>query len=195
LEGKPILYSNFGQTSDESEEFTFLLSKAQNAIYVVDAKSHEVLFANEQALRTWKEPDFTGKSCFLAMNGLEEPCPWCPLGKLVNGSFNQSGYFSPISGLYYDLTCQALNWHGHEAVAFYCHDTTEEKKGRAQVEFDKQSLELIVNNLPVGVAAIEIRDGQVIANAVNPRLSELMGMNAEDFVSPAPILDEPGQSG
>jgi PAS domain S-box-containing protein len=134
-----------------------------------------------------KSADFTGKSCFLAMNGLEEPCPWCPLGKLVNGSFNQSGYFSPISGLYYDLTCQALNWHGHEAVAFYCHDTTEEKKGRAQVEFDKQSLELIVNNLPVGVAAIEIRDGQVIANAVNPRLSELMGMNAEDFVSPAPI--------
>jgi PAS domain-containing protein len=118
-----------------------------------------------------------------------------PLAKLVNGSFNQSGYFSPISGLYYDLTCQALNWHGHEAVAFYCHDTTEEKKGRAQVEFDKQSLELIVNNLPVGVAAIEIRDGQVIANAVNPRLSELMGMNAEDFVSPRAELDEPGQSG
>src|SRR5574344_517158 len=184
--GAPVLLTTFSETSSESEAIAVLLNHGLNEVYVVDAESKEILYANERARDSWRSPDCDGKRCHEVLCSLKEPCPWCPIGKMKEGSFHSDSYYSPILGRYYDLLCREMDWHGRKAIAFYAHDITNEKKSVAKAEFDKKSLELIVNNLPVGVAAVEIDNGKVTATVVNAKLSELLGMTAEDFVSPGP---------
>jgi signal transduction histidine kinase/CheY-like chemotaxis protein/PAS domain-containing protein len=182
-EGDPILYTIFQATSGESKELATILSNSMTQVYVLDAHNHELLFANAPALRSWGADRYAGEKCHRAVCHLDGPCPWCPIPKMVNGSFHEHEFYSPIDQKWYDLNVHAMDWHGRDAIAFYRQDITPEKEGQTRAELDKETLETTVNHLRVGVAACEIQNGQILTAAVNDRLKDLLGVDEKDFVN------------
>jgi PAS domain-containing protein len=187
-DGDPVLNVIFQETSGESEELATILGNSMTQVYVLDASDHQLLFANARALKVWGKTQYSGLKRLQAVNGLDTPCPWCPIAQMEKGSFHEHNFYSPITRQWYDLTLHEMDWHGRKAIAVYRRDITPEKERQAQAEFDKQSLETIVNNLPVGVAACEVKDGAILTLAVNARLQDLLGLSEKDLILPHPDL-------
>ena len=56
MDGFPVLLTQFSNTSRETEEHEFLLSHTIANVYVIDFRTHELLFANEPAMYSAAEP-------------------------------------------------------------------------------------------------------------------------------------------
>lgn len=181
MDGVPVIMAVFMDSGAESVELEVLLGNAATQVYVVDIRTYEVLYANEQLKTFWQDMDFSGHTCFHMVNGRKEPCPWCMLPKMKHGNYFQKELYSETTQTWYNALCRPMDWHGHEAAAIYIFDITEEKERRRVLESDKKSLETIVENIPVGVGVSLVKDQSVEVVAVNTRMSEAFGIKREDF--------------
>ena len=124
LDGRPILMTQFHNTSSEAEEHEYLLNHTTTAIYVTDLETRELLFANDAALSGWGRGSYAGKSCWEYLCGGTADCDWCPLGKLENGeAHTDSRYLKPF-GRWYRIEAREMRWYGRPAAALYYVDIT-----------------------------------------------------------------------
>jgi signal transduction histidine kinase/CheY-like chemotaxis protein len=166
-DGLPLVMVSFTATSSEAEEQTRLLDYTATIIYVVDRQTHELLFANDEALRLWGRSDFPGQTCYRFINGLDVPCPWCSLPQMQNGACSQAAAYAPQQDMWFDIHCRQLDWHGRDAAAVYAHDVTEQQRRQRSLELSWQQLEAILGNIPGGVAIFSDRDGSIRLDYTN----------------------------
>jgi len=181
MEGCPVVMALFLNNSAETEEHARLLNETDTIVYVLDLNTRELLYANDPALREWGHGDYSGQPCYRYINGLDEPCPWCLLPKIENGSAHQDACYQPRIGKWFRLDCREMNWFGRKAAAVFAMDVTEQTRRQKDLEIDRAGLEAIVQNLPVGVGVCRIRGGKVSTAVINPLIRQLLGIRAEQF--------------
>lgn len=188
LEGAPVVYSIFEDTSGEADVHAQLLSDTSSIIYVVDSLTYEVLYANQQALRFWGKEDYTNAKCFNFIRKEKGVCQNCLLHQLVNGHYHENAVYYETLGKWVNIDAHAINWHGRDAVAFYANDVTEQQKRQASLEVDNRSLETTINNIPVGVGVCLFKDGKITTTILNKTLVSLWGMEGKPFSFSDPAL-------
>jgi len=176
LDGFPVLMTVFLNTSFESEEHASLLNNSNGIVYVLEKNTYELLYANEPALKLWGKNNYCGLECYTFICGRYEKCPWCSVPKMQNGSVHVDAAYSPLADKWFRIDCHEIKWFGHDAVAVYSIDITAEKKQQLSLQIDKISLEKTINNIPMGVAVCEMKNGKIIRSAVNPHICELLGV-------------------
>jgi len=169
--GCPVLLVVFFNVSGEAES---LLDHSNGSVYVLDRHTHELLYANGPALRAWGKSDFTGRACYDFICGRSEPCPWCSIPQMKNGSVHVDEAYTPNFDLWFRVDCHELKWYGRDAVAVYSFDITDQKR-------QQQNLEKIILNVPVGVGVCQFHGSEILTVAVNPCIRELLALSGQDF--------------
>jgi len=176
--GNPLLMVIFQNTSAETEKFADIIDHFNGIIYVIDEKSHELLYANDLALQGVAADvvDYSSHKCYELFCQRNSPCPWCSVPKIVQRRFHGDMCYVEHFDKWFRIDCYAIQWFGHDAVVIYAVDVTEQQRKRQDLEFDKSALQEIINNLPVGVGVQLFKDGQTLLHIENTHTRELLGL-------------------
>jgi PAS domain S-box-containing protein len=178
--GCPVFLTVFLNTDGETEDHAFLLSHTASIVYVIDRKTHELLYANEPALAAWGKHAYSGQVCYNFICAQDTPCTWCPVLQMKNGTYHSEFFHNPKQDQWFNLTCRAMNWYGRNAAAIYAVDVTAERRNQLSAEINRESLELLVENTPIGIGVCVFTGGRVIPLAINDRFGELFGMEIDE---------------
>jgi len=179
MEGRPLILANFSNMTMEGGIYQELLDVSDRMALVIDRNSLEVLYANETARENGApgSENLLNQTCHSLLYGADHPCGDCFLcagspkaGDLVEVWFNSS------RGRWEEATRRFVTWCGHDAFVMYIKDITEEKKRESELELSRKTLEVIVDNIPVGLGVCTIRDGRISAGTVNQKMTELTGI-------------------
>jgi len=128
MNGDPVVLAVYGGISSETKSFENLVDNIAISIYVIDKQSHELLYVNAHALKASGDREYCGASCYKFFNDLDEPCPWCSLSSIRNGSAHVAENYVPPLDKWFRHDVFDIDWYGIEAAAFYITDITNEKR-------------------------------------------------------------------
>ncbi|OQW93653.1 MAG: hypothetical protein BWK79_10005 [Beggiatoa sp. IS2] len=97
------------------ERFITVLDGLESFVYVIDMETHEILFANQYAQKTFNS-SLVGITCWQALQvGQMDVCPFCMNNKLVDENGQPMGMYNwehhdPISGRWFYMQDRAIRW-------------------------------------------------------------------------------------
>ena len=147
----PVI-AEFQNASDEADTFANLLNESQRIIYVVDAATFELYYANRAALDYWHRDKLEGGTCFLQMRGLKEPCPWCVLRRMTSCRLHEEAHYDPGLNAYLQIDAQYVRWFGRDGVAIFVNDVTERHMNTISIENANSEMTRIISRWPGAIA-------------------------------------------
>lgn len=112
---EPLFHAVFEGVSKQSQQYIDLLNQLDEAVYLIDAESHDIIFINSAARRLFHLADGAQMSepCYRQLFGRELPCDICRLDT-PGGSGNVE-----YDGRPYSVKYRLLEWSGRAAMAIY----------------------------------------------------------------------------
>lgn len=114
-EGEPLLAVEYLNATLETENINSLLNNDPNLLYVCDAKTWELLYANRAALANWKRQDYVGQPCYRLIKGRDEPCENCIVCRMKDGYAHDGELYDEILNRWLQIDCYATVWYGRKA--------------------------------------------------------------------------------
>lgn len=184
-DGCPVIEGVILDVSNNSNMYQSILDMSTALITVVDAKTFEVLYANQAAKDTIKDnPEaYVGSVCYKHVFGLEKPCRHC----IVN-STKKDVYHIPENKYgdhYYQQTFRKMNWHGKDAILEFTYDITYQKEKIDFAEKEKELQNSILDNIPAGIMVFKFIDDTIRIVSVNRSICEMMGMDRDKALGDA----------
>lgn len=125
---------------DNENLFKMILDGSSQMIQVSDAETHEMLYANETALKFANRGDlpYKGQPCFAYMMGFDAPCPYCPL----NDMHGEQMAVSEVDNgeQIFAVKTQYIDLNGRKAFIEYAWDVTSERRSLKIFEAQKRTL-------------------------------------------------------
>lgn len=153
LEGCPVLFFAFTNASEESDIYQDILDHADRMIYIVDCRSHEVLYANcaarESTVHTHQLD--AGTLCYDLLLGKDEPCEDCFMEKVRRGEMLDLVRHNTRSGKWERLSGQFISWCGHDAFVQYIEDITKSRMLQQELEQSRRRYQIAVEGAGLGV--------------------------------------------
>lgn len=115
------------------------LNAVENNLFVADAKTHEVLFANQHMLQNFGQ-ELVGRKCWEALADRDSSCPDCPLIKRLNKAISSN---TPVvwesqrghSGRWFSNQARFLDWiDGRRVYLGFSTDITEHKQAQNELQ-------------------------------------------------------------
>ena len=114
----------------EHDEMMALFDSIEDAVYVADMDTHEILFANRFLRDLFGKP-LVGKKCHMELQNRKTPCPFC-----TNDRIRAAGYqpyrwefHNEVLNRDYDIMDRVVRWPDGRDVRFeFARDITERKK-------------------------------------------------------------------
>ena len=136
LEGCPVLFAVFTNSSEESNLYQDILNHTDRMIYVCDCHTHEILYAN-LAARAYRDGEgrfFAGALCYAYIHGRKVPCRECFMRKMKRNETLNMNRYNPERGAWEHLTGQFVRWCGHDAFIQYIDDITDMVRKQDELE-------------------------------------------------------------
>lgn len=116
------------------EEIIQAIMEAENDIfYVSDLETYELYYLNPAGQRMLGQRDYRGKKCYKALQGLDEPCPFCTNKHLKEDDFYVWDQVNEYCGRHFVLKDKLMNFRG--------------KQVRMEVALDVTKHEIVSQNL------------------------------------------------
>ena len=129
------------ENTDVSLGLTELLDNLDMIIYVVEASSMKLLFANRRAIEDKGSTDYHGLPCYAFIRGRDTKCPTCISGKIPeNEKVYIEDWYDEDRDLFYHTKSLKLNFQGIPAYAFFIDTITEsriEKSINSQLAYNE----------------------------------------------------------
>jgi PAS domain S-box-containing protein len=176
----------------ERQQMLSIFDSIDEAIYVSDPDTYEILYANNVVKRDFG--DVVGKICFEALQGRDSPCPFCTneliLGDHV-GETNVSEFQNQRNKRWYRCIDKAIAWpDGRTVRSEIAVDITDGKLAEDRIRFQAELLDVVEE----AVMATDM-EGRIIY--WNRFAEKLYGLSAEEAggqnifeMSPASELKE-----
>ena len=104
----------------EKNQIRSLFSGIDDIIYVSDPDTYELLYVNDSGRAIWGE-EIVGKKCHKALQGRDEPCPFCT-NPLIMGDFYGKSYVwefqNEVNKRWYRCSDKAIRWSDGRTVRF-----------------------------------------------------------------------------
>lgn len=164
----------------ERNQLLSIFNSIDQAIYVTDPRSYEVLFVN-QHLRQLLGKDPVGGLCYKEFQGLDNPCEFCTNDIILKlkGQPYRWEYYNPILNREFDLTDRIIKWPDGRDVRFeIAIDITERRKMERELRESEEKYRIVVENAG---DAIAIAQGEFF-KFVNKKMAELLGYSKEELL-------------
>ena len=171
-----------------NERFLRVLENQTDAIFVADAETDVLLFANKVVLDSMGQ-DILGKPCWSAMRGRLRPCRNCPRRELLDEHGEPLGVLTrevhdELAGTWSLVRVQALRWvDGRLARLEIITDITDIKRVQEDLRSTSGHLRSILENTP---ALITIRDRAGRFVLVSKHLEDIWGRPAGEAIGKTP---------
>lgn len=123
-----------------------ILDETTTGIYVVDAQTFEIYYANTTMLKLFhaENRDYNGQVCYKFFFDHDKPCDSCGIctGIKLDGNERHLPQYGKICRVWEKDT----NWMQRPAMIRYAHDITEQKLAQEQLLKEQERYRLIVEN-------------------------------------------------
>ncbi|MDY4611336.1 MAG: helix-turn-helix transcriptional regulator [Sphaerochaetaceae bacterium] len=169
---------------DIDREFLFQLADgSDNLLYVVEAGSYQLLYANRKAEKEaarylseigkiTEERNLSkqvDKRCFHYFGNGNVPCEFCPLSKIDSSGCADLVYTLPNTIRKYRVHVKSTDMNGRPVYVVYSTDITQE-------DAERNALYQLTNDIPAGVGIYHVyMDGRIELAFMNNVLFEMIG--------------------
>ncbi|NLH48963.1 MAG: diguanylate cyclase [Myxococcales bacterium] len=130
-----------GALSFEREQLISIFEGIDEAIYVADPNSYEILYAN-QVFKNMFSGEIIGKQCFQVLHDFKEPCSFCTNHLILGENIGQPyvwDFYYPRQGRWYHCIDRAVKWpDGRWVRQEIAIDITERKLHEEHLQFISQ---------------------------------------------------------
>ena len=170
------------QPDEERQQLLSIFDGMDEAVYVSDPETHEVLYAN-QVLRN-AFGDVLGQKCFQALQGLDSPCSFCTNDKIFGehtGNTHAWLFQNRLNQRWYRCIDRAIRWPDGRMVRYeMAIDVTDRVRAEEALRGSEESFRALAENANDGIF-IAVGEGGVHAYA-NQRASEIIGYTIDELV-------------
>jgi two-component system cell cycle sensor histidine kinase/response regulator CckA len=153
-----------------------LLNSMDGMVYVA-SPDYRLEYMNEAAIKKIGR-DMTGKHCFKVFHGLEERCPWCMGGLVLQGQTFRQEILGQLDKRWYSSVLTPLHRKdGSVAIQALVFDITDQKQAQAALVQDEALLRSIHQAAPMGIGVVKSR----VLDWTNEQISRMTGYTAEEL--------------
>jgi signal transduction histidine kinase/CheY-like chemotaxis protein len=152
-------------------ESNCLLDELDQAVYVADIDTYEILYMNRTSLQRLHCNDYAGKKCYKLIQGLDAPCPFCTNAKLKKDEVYCWEHYNVMLGRTYQMQDKQIDYQGHRARLEVAFDVSD----HISREYELQTVQNTQREL---AAAIQILNG---AGTIDERLNGALENGGEYF--------------
>ena len=143
-DGCPVMHAVFYNISRQTELYQTILDETDTGIFVRDANTFELLYANERMFAiAGKEPRACmGQPCHSLLLDQPAPCKACIMQTLrEQDSTLESEIFQPLLNKWLNGKVHRINWRGRDAVIAYIQDISREHAAQQRLAEQRDALE------------------------------------------------------
>lgn len=163
----------------EREQFLSILDSIPELIYVATIDTYETLFANKKIKEVFGE-DITGKKCYEALQGKNQPCEFCTNKHIQNSSEPYFwNYYNPKVEKHFYIMDRKIKWLDRKEARFeLAIDVTEQKNNELKIQSSEKILRIAFESANIGIMYVD-KDGKVLY--ANKECSNIFGYSSEEF--------------
>ncbi|MGC9345248.1 MAG: PAS domain S-box protein [Candidatus Bathyarchaeales archaeon] len=189
-------YNNKEQLKQELELLRALFDETNEATYVSDPDTYEILFANKKTKELFGEK-IIGKKCYKVFQNLNRPCSFCTNKYIFGENLGETHIWefqNRKNKRWYRCIDKAIEWPSGKHVRFEMTiDITEHKQTEEALQESEELFRSVVENSHDGIVIIDDNFQIIYANDETARISgypkeEIIG---QDFRK---ALDEESKS-
>lgn len=122
-DGYPLVLTHFASSGTDKDGFASVIEKSGRGLFVIDAMTYDVLYANKAADGDWYHS--RGKKCYQNFYDLEKPCAGCFFQKtLLKGSYSFDLHDKKTSR-WLRINSKNCRFFGREAIALSVTDIND----------------------------------------------------------------------
>lgn len=173
-------YAVFTRMASETQMLRDITRETADGIYIIDRENYDLLYVVDFKNIFNRTVHPVGQKCYKALYGNEAPCTFCTLKKDVRAEEEQR-QMSPDSDRVFKTHFREIDWNGIPAYIKYVRDVTKEIKNQEERERLEQYFQMMVKNLPGGVAVVRCeQDGRIVPEFMSEGFAEMTGMTLEE---------------
>ncbi len=168
----------------QRQELTSIFDSIDEAIYVCDPESYELLYVNS-ATRAIFGPDIVGKKCHQALQGLDKPCDFCTNPMIFGENLGNSHVWqfqNKIDGRWYRCIDKAISWPNGRMLRFeIAIDIHDLNLASEAIRESEDRYRRIAEAVTDYIYHVRIEDGLPIETIHGPACVAITGYTAEEF--------------
>ncbi|MBI4698767.1 MAG: PAS domain-containing protein [Nitrospirae bacterium] len=141
----------------EREQMVSIFDSIDEAVYVSDPETYEVLFANLALKKVFGE--VTGEKCFKAFQNMEAPCPFCTNDRIFGNNAGRPyiwEFQNCINHRWYRCIDKAIRWtDGRMVRCEMAVDITEYKRVDEKTRENERFLDDIFSSIQDGISILD----------------------------------------
>ena len=163
----------------EREQSFSIFDNINEMIYVIDTKTHEILFANKRTKQVFGD-NLIAKKCFKVFYNTDEACEFCTNKNILTNKNKPYiwEHYNPQTKRNYLITDCLIEWpDGRDVRLGFSLDITKQKLAEIALQKSEKRFKQLVNLLPIGVYETDI---QMNFKYANNRCLEMFKYTSED---------------
>jgi PAS domain S-box-containing protein len=153
------------------------LINSMGGMVFVASSDYRIEYMNETAVRKLGR-DTTGLPCYKALHGLDDRCPWCLAGLVLQGQTVRQEVQGQLDKRWYSSVLTPLpRKDGSVAIQALVFDVTEQKLSEAALMRNEALLRSILQAAPTGVGMVRDR----VIEWTNEQVSRITGYSPEEL--------------
>lgn len=121
-----------------------LMDKMSELIYVADLENYDLLYVNAAGKELFHIDDIKKDKCYKALQGLDEPCPFCTNPLLREDQVYVWEYTNPLLKAHFLLEDRKIDWNGKPARFEIAFDITKKENEKIELEYALSAEKMIL---------------------------------------------------
>jgi PAS domain S-box-containing protein len=170
--------------SAQRQELTSIFDSIDEAIYVVDSATYEVLYVNSAAKAIFGA-DVVGRKCYQVFQGLDKPCDFCTNAMILGENLGKPyvwQFQNQIDGRWYRCIDKAIGWPDGRMVRFeMAIDIHDLKLAGEALRESEDRYRRIAEAVTDYIYHVRLEDGRPVETIHGPACVAITGYTAEEF--------------
>jgi len=168
----------------QKQELISIFDSIDEAIYVCDPESYELLYVNAAA-KSLFGPDIVGKKCHVTFQGLDEPCDFCTNPMIFGPNLGNAyvwEFRNTLNGRWYRCIDKAIRWPDGRMVRYeIAIDIDDLKIAEEALRESEDRYRRIAEAVTDYIYDVRIEDGRPVETTHGPACSAITGYSAQEF--------------
>lgn len=133
-----------------------MLDELDDSIFIIDEETHDVLFMNQVAQRTFNIEKYTGRKCYDILQGFSQSCVFCQTHLPEEHGFKSWEHTNARLHKHFIIRDKIIRWDGRRArLEIFTDLSLQETRLRSNIQADRMLLEsasLLLTSSTLGAA-------------------------------------------